>query len=150
MPGSSRYYFRERMLKIWKTTADFQNVYSYNVCLCSSVVLADVLKHTELQPCRWKRMNFCGRYLCFSFSYSHDAGFQRAFAWATSWEKMRMLIVGFPDEMWMLRVAFFSKKKFPSRPIKRLARLDVQPPCFLSVLVDVICIQTSAHWHPKL
>ena len=25
--------------------ADFQNVYRYNVCLCSSVVLADVLEH---------------------------------------------------------------------------------------------------------
>ena len=24
---------------------DFQNVYRYNVCLCSSVVLADVLEH---------------------------------------------------------------------------------------------------------
>ena len=26
-------------------TADFQNVYRYYVCLCSSVVLADVLEH---------------------------------------------------------------------------------------------------------
>ena len=25
--------------------ADFQNVYCYNVCRCSSVVLADVLEH---------------------------------------------------------------------------------------------------------
>ena len=33
------------MLKIWKMAADFQNVYCYNVCLCSSVVLADVLEH---------------------------------------------------------------------------------------------------------
>ena len=28
-----------------KTVADFQNAYRYNACLCSSVVLADVLKH---------------------------------------------------------------------------------------------------------
>ena len=33
------------MLKIWKMAADFQNVYRYIVCLCSSVVLADVLEH---------------------------------------------------------------------------------------------------------
>ena len=31
--------------KISKMAADFQNVYRYNVCLCSSVVLADVLEH---------------------------------------------------------------------------------------------------------
>ena len=52
---------------------------------------------TQLQPCRWKRITSCGRYLCFSFT------FQRASAWVTSWEKMWMLIAGFPDEMWMLQ-----------------------------------------------
>ena len=52
---------------------------------------------TQLQPCRWKRITFCGRYLWFSST------FQRASAWATSWEKMWMLIAGFPDEMWMLQ-----------------------------------------------
>ena len=39
----SRSYFRERMLKILNMAADFQNVYRCNVCLFSSVVLADVL-----------------------------------------------------------------------------------------------------------
>ena len=33
------------MLKIGKMAADFQNVYRYIVCLCSSIVLADVLEH---------------------------------------------------------------------------------------------------------
>ena len=28
-----------------ESAADFQNIYRYNVCLCSSVVLADVLEH---------------------------------------------------------------------------------------------------------
>ena len=36
---------KERMLKIWKMAADFQNVYRYNASLCSSVVLAEVLEH---------------------------------------------------------------------------------------------------------
>ena len=52
---------------------------------------------THMQPCRWNRITFCGRHLCFSFT------FQCASAWATSWEKMWMLIAGFPDEMWMLQ-----------------------------------------------
>ena len=33
------------MLKILKMAADVRNVYRYNVTLCSSVVLADVLEH---------------------------------------------------------------------------------------------------------
>ena len=55
-----------------------------------------------------------------------------------SGKKLWMLIAGFPDEMWMLQqpkeeiLAFFSKKiNFASGPIKRLARQEVQPPCFL-------------------
>ena len=82
--------------KIWKMAADFQNVCSYYVCLCSSIVLADVLEH-NCNPAGENELRFCGRYLCFSFT------FQRASAWATSWEKMWMLIAGFPDEMWMLQ-----------------------------------------------
>ena len=35
------------MLKIRKMAADFQNVYCYNVSLCSSVVLADVSEHNS-------------------------------------------------------------------------------------------------------
>ena len=108
---------------------------------CVSLLVGSVGGHfrTQLQPCRWKRIKFSGRYLCFS-STCMIRGFQRASAWATSWEKMWMLIAGFPDEMWMLQqpkeeiLAFFSKEiNFPSRPIiiKRLARQEVQPPCFL-------------------
>ena len=52
---------------------------------------------TQLQACRWNGITFCGRYLCFSFTFQH------ASAWATSWEKMWMLIAGFPDKMWMLQ-----------------------------------------------
>ena len=48
---------------------------------------------TQLQPCRWKL-----NYVLWSVSFT----FQRASIRATSWEKMWMLIAGFPDEMWML------------------------------------------------
>ena len=39
--------FPKILLKIWKMAADFQNVYRYNVSLCSSVVLADVWEHNN-------------------------------------------------------------------------------------------------------
>ena len=29
---------------------------------------------TQQQPCRWKRITFCGRYLCFSFTLMTDSG----------------------------------------------------------------------------
>ena len=35
------------MLKISKMLADFQNVYRYNVSLCSLVVLADISEHNS-------------------------------------------------------------------------------------------------------
>ena len=92
---------------------------------------------TQLQHCGWKRITFCGRYLCFSFTWMiRDSGV-------------------FPPELhrgkkcgcWLLgsrtncRCCSSQKKKlspsspktnnFLSRPIKRLARQEVQPPCFL-------------------
>ena len=136
------------MLKIWKMAADFQNVYRYNVCLCSSVVLADVLEH-NCNPAGENELSFVVG-TCVFF-YLHDSGFQRASAWATSWEKRCKLIAGFPDEMWMLQqpnrwdCRLLQKNYFPSRPIKRLARQEVKPPSFL-----MTCTQTPAHWHPKV
>ena len=74
------------------------------------------------------------------FFYLHDSGFKRTselHGRKTLW--MPRLIADFTDEMWMRAVAakqmkllsFYPKKNFPSRPIKRLARQEVQPPCFL-------------------
>ena len=79
--------------------ADFQNIYRYNVYLCSSVVLAAVVLEQNCNPAGENELSFVvGTCVFFCF---HDSGFQRASAWATSWEKMWMLIAGFPDEMWM-------------------------------------------------
>ena len=115
------------MLKIWKGRRMSK---TFIVTMLVSSVGGRF--RTQQQPCRWKRITFCGRYLCFSFT------FQRASAWATSWEKMWMLIASFPDEMWMLqqlerrncRLLQKEKKQFLSPPIKRQAR-EVQTPCFL-------------------
>ena len=66
-------------------------------CVSLLVVSVGGCFRTQMQPCRWKRITFCGRYLCFSFT------FQRASSRATSWEKMWMLIACFLYEMWMLQ-----------------------------------------------
>ena len=85
--------------------ADFQNVYHYNVCLCSSVVLAEVLEH------------YCNLVLVFFFCL-HDSGSSSMLLPEPPQEKiMWMLSAGFPDEMWMLQ-----PNNLTSRPIKRLAR----------------------------
>ena len=104
---------------------------------------------TQQQPCRWERITFCGRYLCFCFT------FQRASAWATSWEKNVDPDCWFPwrkvdaAAAWKKKLSPSPKRKkqYPSRPIKRLAREEVQTPCFL---LTMICTQTPAHWHPKI
>ena len=111
--------------------ADFQNVYRYYVCLCSSVVLADVLEH-NCNPAGENELSFLvGTCVFLSHSSVLPPELHRR-------KKLWILIAGFPDEMWMLQqpkeeiLAFFSKKiNFASGPIKRLARQEVQPPCFL-------------------
>ena len=134
------------MLKIWKMAADFQNVYRCNVCLCSSVVLAGVLEHNCNSP---KRITFCGRYLCFSFT------FQPASAWATSWEKMWMLIAsvsltkcGCCSSLKEEIFAFSKKKKTISKSSYKTSSTRGSSDAMF--LVDMICTQTPAHWHPKI
>ena len=67
---------------------------------------------------------------------------------------MRMLIAGFPDEMWMLQqpkeeiVAFFSRKKGFSKSSDKTSRTIGSSAAMF--LVDMICTQTPAHWHPKI
>ena len=74
--------------------ADFQNVYRYNVCLCSSVVLADVIEH-NCNPAG-ETNTFCGRYLRFSFTcIIRDSGVLPSELHRG--KKMWMLIAGFSD-----------------------------------------------------
>ena len=109
--------------------------------LCVSLLVGSVggRFRTQLQPCRWKRITFCGRYLCFSFT------FQRASAWAASWEKNVDADCWFPwrkvdaAAAWKKKLSPSPKRKkqYPSRPIKRLAREEVQTPCFLLTMIYV-------------
>ena len=55
--------------------ADFQNVYRYNVTLCSLVVLADVSEHNS-NPAGENELRFVVG--TFVFLYLHDSGFRRA------------------------------------------------------------------------
>ena len=90
---------------------------------------------TQLQPCRWKQITFCGRYLCFSFTCMiRDSSMLPS-------ELHRIKKCGcwfFLDEMWMMqqpkkKMSPSSQKNhnFLSCPIKRLTQQEVQPPCSL-------------------
>ena len=90
-------------LKIWKMAADFQNFYRYNVSLCSSVVLADVLEH-NCNPAGENEFNEgkqCGCWLLVSLTKCGCCSSQT-------------------DE-----IVSSKKVNFPSRPIKRLALQEV-------------------------
>ena len=56
----------------------FQNVNRYNVCLCSSVVLADVLENYRNPAGENELRLVVGTY--FFYFYLHDSGLQRASA----------------------------------------------------------------------
>ena len=75
--------------------ADFQNVYRYYVCLCSLVVLADVLEH-NCNPAGENELRFVVGTVVFFFHI--PACFRLSYIVGKMW----MLIAGFPDEMWML------------------------------------------------
>ena len=104
------------MLKIWKMAADFQNVHRYNACLCSSVVLVEVLEH-NCNPAGENELSFVVG-TCVFF-YLHDSGFQRASALSYTVHGKKNVDADccFPDEMRMLQqskeemVPFFSKKQ---------------------------------------
>ena len=101
------------MLKIWKMAADFPNVYRYYVCLCSSVVLADVLEH-NCNPAGENWITFCGRYLCFSFHLSYIVG---KIVGADCWFPWRNVDAA---AAWKKKLSPSPKRKkqFPSHPIK--------------------------------
>ena len=129
------------MLKIWKMEADFQNVYRYSVCLCSSLVLAEVLEYycnpvggNELSflvsTCVFLSLAWFGIPACFRLScivgktLDADCWFplRNVDAVAAKRRNCRFLLKKTKTE---------KQNNFPSRPIKRLARQEVQPPCFL-------------------
>ena len=70
---------------------------------CESLLVGSVggRFRTQQQPCRWKRIAFCGRYFCFSLLAWF--GIPPCFRLSYIVGKMWMLIAGFSDEMWMLQ-----------------------------------------------
>ena len=85
---------------------------------CVSLLVGSVggrFRTQLLQPCRSKRIKLFGQYLCFSFTrmIRDSSGLLPELHRG---KKMWMLIVGFPNEMWMLQqpkeeIVAFSKKK---------------------------------------
>ena len=121
---------------------------------CLSLLVGNVggRFRTQLQPCRWKRIKLWGRYLFFSFLvwFGLPASFRLSYIEGKQWGRWLLIFLtkcGCWSSQTDETVAFFSEKNinFPSRPIKPLARQEVQPPCFL-----LICTQTPANWHLKL
>ena len=105
--------------------ADFQNRLSLQ---CESLLVGSVggRCRTQQQPGRWKRITFCGRYLCFSFtgmirdSSVFPSELHRGAKCGCCGSQKKKLSPSSPK-----------KRKFLSLPIKRLARQQVQLPCFL-------------------
>ena len=106
---------------------------------CESSLIGSVGERfrTQQQPSRWKRITFCGQYFRFSFtcmirdsgvlpSELHRGKNVDADCWflgrnvdaAVAWKRNCRLLLQ-------------KKNNFLSRSIKRQARQEVQPPCFL-------------------
>ena len=117
------------MLKIWKMAADFRNVYRCNVSFLIGSIGGRL--RTQLQPSWWRIIKFCGWYLCFSCTCMI-----RASSLLLSYiegKHCECWLLFFSDETWMLQQPnrwncrlLLQKNNFPSRPIKRLARQEVQ------------------------
>ena len=77
VPSVHSYSVRLFTVILPRMAADFQNVYCDNVCLCSSVVSADVLEHNCDPAGKIEFIFLVGTCV---FFYLHDSGFQRASA----------------------------------------------------------------------
>ena len=135
------------MLKIWKMAADFQNVYHYIVCLCSSVVLADVLEH-NCNPAGENELRLVVGTCFFSFT------FQRASPELYRWKKCGCWLLVFLTKCGCCSslkekiVAFSKKKKTISKSSDKTSSTRGSSDAMF--LVDMICTHTPAHWHPKI
>ena len=113
--------------------ADFQNVYRYSVCLCSSVALADVLEH-NCNPTVEEQLSFV---VCSCvFFYLNDSGFHLSYIVGKKCGCLLLVSLtkcGCCSRQKKKLSPSSPKKKhnFSSRPRKCLARQEVQPPCFL-------------------
>ena len=135
------------MLKIWKMAADFQNVYRYIVCLCSSVVLADVLEH-NCNPAGENELRFVVGTCVF---LSHSSVLRLSYIVGKKCG-CRLLVsltkCGCCSSLKEEIVAFSKKKKTISKSSNKTS--STRGSSDVMFLVDMICTQTPAHWHPKI
>ena len=123
------------MLKIWKMAAHFRNLYRYNVCLCSSVVLTDVLEH-NCNPAGENKLSFvvgtCG---FLSLAWIGDSSLLPPELHhgkkSGCWLHVTLTKCGCCSSQKKKFSPSPKKNNFPSRPIKHIAWQEIQPPCFL-------------------
>ena len=108
---------------------------------------------TQQQPCRWKRITFCGRYLCFSFTCMiRDSGVLPS-----------ELHCGKKCRWWLLVsrmkrgcCSSLKRKLSPSSPNEKQFSKPSDKTSSTTgssatmFLVDMIWTQTLAHWHLKI
>ena len=141
------------MLKIWKMAADFQNVYRYSVCLCSSVVLADVLEH-NCNPAGENELRFVVDTCVF---LSHSGVLPPELHRGKKcgcWLLVSLTKCGCCTSLKEEIVAFSKKENTISKSSDKTSstRPGTRGSSDAMFLVDMIhvCTQTPAHWHPKI
>ena len=135
------------MLKIWKMAADFQNVYRYYVCLCSSVVLADVLEH-NCNPAGENKLRFVvGTCVFLSHSSVLPSELHRGKK-CGCWLLVSLTKCGCCSSLKEEIVAFSKKKKTISKSSDKTSSTRWSSDAMF--LVDIICTQIPVHWHPKI
>ena len=135
------------MLKIWKMAADFQNVYRYNVCLCSSVVLADVSEHNS-NPAGENELRFVvGTCVFLSHSSVLPSELHRGKK-CGCWLLVSLTKCGCCSSLKEEIVAFSKKKKTISKSSDKTSSTRGSSDAMF--LADMTCTQTAAHWHPKI
>ena len=127
------------MLKIWKMAADFQNVYCYNVCLCSLVVLADVLEH-NCNPAGENELCFVvGTCVFLSHSSVLPPELHRGKK-CGCWLLVSLMKCGCCSSL--------KEEKTISKSSNKMSSMRGSSDTMF--LVDMISIQSPAHWHPKI
>ena len=132
--------------------ADFQNVYRYNVSLCSSVVLADVSEHNS-NPASENEL----RFVVDTFVFLLLASF-----WIPACFRLSYIVEKNVDaDCWFLgrNVDAAAAKRRNCRLLlrknKQISKPSNKTSCTTGssatiFLVDMICTHTTAHWRLKI
>ena len=130
-----------------KDGSHFQNVYRYNVCLCSSLVLADVLAH-KCNPAGENELRFVvGTCVFLSHSSVLPPELHRGKK-CGCWLLVSLTKCGCCSSLKEEINAFSKKKKTISKSSNKTSSTRGSSDAMF--LVDMICTQTRAHWNPKI